>query len=803
MPGSHVKKGMAVALATTLLVSNIGAVSADAISGSKLSKTDILNEVIDNNSWSSLLAHNENEVSTSTKGSQTSGGGDNTEEPGESGTDNSQVEISQSCDVKVGADISTVNIIAETLLNTYNINNDTNMTLLSIDVKPTNFDDTGDKIIKYTTSDGSIFTVTCHMVEPVYSNIVLPAILASSEYNTSASVLQRYIAEQAAANLKVANDNYTNAFGTYVNPVISGISIPSSSFLKYGDKTYEFDAVVNGKYPVKVSLKVNPVIAIAPSVSFDTDARTWKLNQEVLEYSTSKSSTSFKKIHNGEKVPASLYGDTIYVRTPATNYSSASDVIEVNVPTQYSKPDTRPVLESTSYSIEVINSGEYSGEEYSLDGERWQSSNYFDDLEGSRSYTVYVRYPGGSNTFSSDSVSSSIKTKEAPKNDMKYSIKEDGNTSYIAVNGTLAYDVSNNTLSASYNTSNFSDVIKKITEANHRGKAVTTFNILLEQEESDIRDFNKIRFSFPKSVIEDLGNYRMCIDTPILKVTFENDGIYQLNIDEITSSSNSTLKDLIKSSDDVYKITTAGADSSIKVSYRWNSSKIKNLDCLDVIYMDKKYKNEKKLKYKFNGDYVEITIPGDGYIAVSEKSNSSRYTPFIDTKNSWATSYIEYVYHNGLMTGTSQYTFKPDAKLTKSMLIVMLAREAGYNPASYTKSYFSDVPADSWYSAAVAWGVENGVLDYVHGAPNQKFNDSVISRADTAEMIVRANHYDGEIWEIANYTDRGSIPAYAIEAVDELYNRGVMVGDENNRFKPSSDLTRAEIATIIYRLHNT
>ena len=79
----------------------------------------------------------------------------------------------------------------------------------------------------------------------------------------------------------------------------------------------------------------------------------------------------------------------------------------------------------------------------------------------------------------------------------------------------------------------------------------------------------------------------------------------------------------------------------------------------------------------------------------------------------------------GLMTGTSDTGFSPEALVTRAMVIVTIYRLAG-EPEAVEKSPFSDVAAGSWYEPAVNWawgkGVAKGITDDLF-APDAPFSD--------------------------------------------------------------------------------
>ncbi|WP_243152178.1 flavodoxin [Pseudoflavonifractor sp. 524-17] len=87
----------------------------------------------------------------------------------------------------------------------------------------------------------------------------------------------------------------------------------------------------------------------------------------------------------------------------------------------------------------------------------------------------------------------------------------------------------------------------------------------------------------------------------------------------------------------------------------------------------------------------------------SQAKPSSQEAGFADVPaDAWYAEAVQYCRENGLMAGTSDTTFVPEAPLTRAMLIAILWRQEG-KPAVNYLTQFSDVPTGQWYSEAVCW----------------------------------------------------------------------------------------------------
>jgi uncharacterized repeat protein (TIGR02543 family) len=110
--------------------------------------------------------------------------------------------------------------------------------------------------------------------------------------------------------------------------------------------------------------------------------------------------------------------------------------------------------------------------------------------------------------------------------------------------------------------------------------------------------------------------------------------------------------------------------------------------------------------------------------------------PFADVKESdWFYGDVQYAYLNGLFNGTSATTFSPQMPMTRGMLVTVLGRLAGVDVSKYTASSFDDVATDQYYAAYVEWAKENGIVAGI--GDNLFAPDADITRQDMAVILYR------------------------------------------------------------------
>ncbi|WP_102410812.1 flavodoxin [Beduinella massiliensis] len=157
---------------------------------------------------------------------------------------------------------------------------------------------------------------------------------------------------------------------------------------------------------------------------------------------------------------------------------------------------------------------------------------------------------------------------------------------------------------------------------------------------------------------------------------------------------------------------------------------------------------------------------------------------------------IAYCCKHGIMGGTSDTTFSPDSPMTRAMLAVVLYRMAD-SPEIGSAPGFTDTAADTWYSDAVVWASESGIIS---GYDNGVFgvNDAV-TREQMATILWRYENSPSTIKKTVEFSDANTISEWAQEAVSWAGASGIIRGKSGNRFDPKTNVTRAEAAMMLYR----
>ena len=110
---------------------------------------------------------------------------------------------------------------------------------------------------------------------------------------------------------------------------------------------------------------------------------------------------------------------------------------------------------------------------------------------------------------------------------------------------------------------------------------------------------------------------------------------------------------------------------------------------------------------------------------------------------------------------------------------------------------FDDVAEGQWYTAAIAWAKRTGV---VNGVTETSFAPSEdVTREQIAAILWRWEGKPEGLADLSVFPDCEKISGYAVYAMAWAVENGLFRGDETGRLNPKDTATRAEYATILMR----
>lgn len=270
------------------------------------------------------------------------------------------------------------------------------------------------------------------------------------------------------------------------------------------------------------------------------------------------------------------------------------------------------------------------------------------------------------------------------------------------------------------------------------------------------------------------------------------------------------------SSSDRYEITKPSKveNGSIKVS----DSKAEKGDTVTItVTPDEGYELDKLAVYDKDGDKLDLKDKGDGKftfempkgdveieVSFALIEDETVKADFADVAaDAWYADAVQYVYENGMMSGTSETTFSPDVTTTRGMIVTILYRlEGSPDLSNENLGYpYADVDANAYYADAVYWARQNGI---VSGMSAEQFApNNAITREQMAAILYRYAQFKGydvsAKADLSVYTDAGQVSAYATDAMAWANGAQLIAGTSQATLTPAGNATRAQVATILMR----
>jgi hypothetical protein len=158
----------------------------------------------------------------------------------------------------------------------------------------------------------------------------------------------------------------------------------------------------------------------------------------------------------------------------------------------------------------------------------------------------------------------------------------------------------------------------------------------------------------------------------------------------------------------------------------------------------------------------------------------------------------------GIINGVSDTAYEPDRNMTRAEFATIVVRALGLAPAA--KRTFTDVAETSWYAAYVGTAYTYGI---VSGTSETTFApEATITREEATTMVARAAKLCGMDTEmtdtetrdmLAQFADYTTSADWAREALAFCYKQGILPQDDLN-IEPKAAITRSEIAAMLYRM---
>lgn len=195
---------------------------------------------------------------------------------------------------------------------------------------------------------------------------------------------------------------------------------------------------------------------------------------------------------------------------------------------------------------------------------------------------------------------------------------------------------------------------------------------------------------------------------------------------------------------------------------------------------------------------VKFVPVGSGQPEQPTQPTPAGTTPFVDMLESdWFYSAVAQVYEKGWMTGTAPDNFAPRAKTSRGMIVTILHKLEG-NPEA-EGSYFADVPLNCYYTKAVSWAAEQGIIS---GYGNGRFGpDDSLTREQIVMILYSYAKYKGMDVSaqsgLEQFTDLDQLSSEAQQAMSWAHGVGLISGKGDGILDPAGPATRAEMAALL------
>lgn len=171
----------------------------------------------------------------------------------------------------------------------------------------------------------------------------------------------------------------------------------------------------------------------------------------------------------------------------------------------------------------------------------------------------------------------------------------------------------------------------------------------------------------------------------------------------------------------------------------------------------------------------------------------------------WAESFILNLAARGIVDGAAEGQYLPDAAVTRAEYVKLLVEALELDTdAGQAEASFTDIVEGEWYGKYIAAAKQAGIAE---GKEDGRFGvNDPITREDIAVMSYRTlQHLKVELKNAGTgastpFADQAAIAGYAEGAVDRLSKAGVVAGLNEGKFAPKEQATRAQAATIVYRI---
>lgn len=179
------------------------------------------------------------------------------------------------------------------------------------------------------------------------------------------------------------------------------------------------------------------------------------------------------------------------------------------------------------------------------------------------------------------------------------------------------------------------------------------------------------------------------------------------------------------------------------------------------------------------------------YASNTFKVSANAKTVFVDTEHNWANNYIQRISNVNIVNGYPDGSYRPKNDMSRAEFITVLVRAIGWDvpDTDYSKWY------EKYMEVAKNKGILKDSLMEIYNHPLKK-----ITRYETAHLL-----HNLVMIELDTSNTFWSNPSYTDIATDSIlittYTYGIFEGYSDSTFRPSENISRAEVATIFSNMY--
>ena len=204
---------------------------------------------------------------------------------------------------------------------------------------------------------------------------------------------------------------------------------------------------------------------------------------------------------------------------------------------------------------------------------------------------------------------------------------------------------------------------------------------------------------------------------------------------------------------------------------------------------------------------VEVSYTIDGStkgtlsFKVNQQTASSQFTD-VSGSYKWAANSVDFMYMNEIIKGNNTKNpklFGPGAKMTRAMLVTVLYRAAGEPTVTGITNKFTDNKQGQYYYNAVLWASNMGI---VNGATATTFDpNGNVTREQIAAILYRYEGSPTVTGSLSGYPDQAQVSSFAVTAMQWAVGTGIITGVTSGGRTTLSAKGNATRAQVAVMLH--